>query len=68
MESQMIPAEGEWSWNESMPALDSLELKKDFQVKKRPKNGESRQFNTHPGGPKAKGPFYGYSHYYDKRR
>ena len=43
-------------------------IEKRFPNQEEAQKWESRQFNTHPGGPKAEGPFYGYSHYYKKKR
>ena len=37
----MIPLEGKGNWSENILALEILELKKDSQIKKMPKNGKA---------------------------
>ena len=62
------------------PALKRSQLEREydgfryFKVEKRFPNQEeaqkweNRQFYIHQGGPKMRGPFFGYSYYYEKKK
>ena len=42
-------------------------IEKKFPNQEKAQEWENRQFNARPGGPKMRGPFYGYSRYYEKK-
>ena len=64
----MTPAEGRVELERKYSGFRNFRIEKKFPNQEEAQKWESRQFNTHPGGPKAEGPFYGYSHDYDKRK
>ena len=46
----------------------NFRFEKKFPNQEAAQKWKNRQFNTHPGEPKADGPFYGYSHDYKQKR
>ena len=43
-------------------------IEKEFPNQEEAQEWESGQFSAHPGGPKAEGPFYGYSYDYKQKK
>lgn len=48
--------------------LKDFKIIKKFPNKDKAQKWENKQPNSHPGGPKTPGPYYGYSHSYEKKK
>ena len=48
--------------------IKNFKVEKEFSNQKTAQEWENTKKNQHPGGPKTKGPVYGYSHYYNRRK
>ena len=48
--------------------LKHFRVEKEFPNQEEAQEWESKQPDTHPGGPKIRGPFYGYSYHYKQKR
>ena len=46
----------------------NFRIEKEFPNQEEAQEWESKQPDTHPGGPKIRGPFYGYSYHYKQKR
>ena len=46
----------------------NFKIEKKFPNQEKAQEWENRKPNANPGGPKADGPFYGYSHSYKQKK
>ena len=48
--------------------IKNFKVEKKFSNQKAAQEWENTKKNQHPGGPKTKGPVYGYSHDYNRKK
>ena len=48
--------------------VNSFKIEKKFPNKQAAQEWENKKPNSHPGGPKTSGTYYGYSHSYSKKK
>ena len=62
------PERREKELENAFSGVKNFKVEKRFSTQENAQKWENTKQNQHPGGPKIKGPIYGYSHEYNRRK